>query len=534
MKTRFSLFFWVLFASAGLYAQTHIKVDNPSTWSTSSLQDYIGQTVIFDVPIYVCSNSSGYTVSTRRLFTPTNQHIPCIPQSKNPFYQLNADGAMSLSGVSGYHRCGEKIYNLKAKVNGTSSLSFISGEWRGNTRAELEAGIPEEDLGDYRLLICTMNLEYYLAAGTGSGGMGPSTSAQHQKQRTKIRKALARIAADVYGFVEIESGDVALQEIADDLNSSLSGRSYTIISDGSSPNGTFTKAGFVYDAKKVEPIGKLQEINEKVTNRKKMICFKEKETGEYFIFSVNHFKAKSGSGAAGGDANQNDGQGQFNATRVAEAQAIINHYTAYSKQAAIKREKDILIMGDLNAYGKEDPIMLFLKNGMLDLHREFHADTSYSYQFGGLAGYLDHAICSPTLFPQVTGVCGFHINSDEKDDYTYDKSSDNTMFRCSDHDPVLVGLKLDSTLNYDPSPTINTVEVMSDNTAELTIRNAFIDGTDSYYAIYDISGRPIAWSAKPIKIESNLEVIQKPTAPGVYIIYIYYQGAVYPHKFIVR
>lgn len=532
MKTRFSLFFLVLFASASLSAQTHIKVDNPDTWSTSALSSYIGQTVIFDVPIYVCSNSGGYTVSTRRLFTPTNQAIPRSAQYQS-VVALNNSGAMSLSGVSGYHRCGEKIYNLKAKVSSTSSLSFISGEWRGNTRAELEAGIPKEDLGDYRLLICTMNLEYYLAAGTGSGGMGPSSSSQHQKQRTKISKALARVAADIYGFVEIESGDVALQEIANDLNSNLSGRNYTIISDGTSPNGTFTKAGFVYDAKKVEPIGKLQEINEKVTNRKKMICFKEKETGELFILSVNHFKAKSGSGAAGGDANQNDGQGQFNATRVAEAQAVINHYTAYSKQAAIKREKDILIMGDLNAYGKEDPIMLFLKNGMLDLHREFHADTSYSYQFAGLAGYLDHAICNATLFPQVTGMCGFHINSDEKDDYTYDKSNDNTMFRCSDHDPVLVGLKLDSTLNYDPSPALNTVEVLSDNTAQLTIRNAHIDGENSYYVIYDICGRPVA-NSTPIKIESNMEIIERPTAPGVYIIYIFYQGVVYPHKFIVR
>lgn len=523
------IFVWVLLLSTiTSLAQIHISVDDPATWTTQALVPYIGQTVVFDAPIVVCSNArSELTVSPRRMFTPSNQAYP-LTSSYKSVVSLNSSGAMNLSGVSGYHRCGEKIYNLTARVNSATSLSWISGTWKGNTRAELEAGIP--DLGDYTLLICAMNLEYYLTYNTGSGGMGPRSYSEHQQQREKINKALTRINADAYGFVEIESGDYALQEIADDLNAKLPGRNYVIISDGTSPNGTYTKAGYVYDSKKLEPVGKIQEINDKVSNRKKMICFEEiddegKKTGEQFIFSINHFKAKSGSGT-GPDANQGDGQGGFNATRVAEAHAVIDHYKRYRQALG---EQDILVMGDLNAYAKEDPITCFTAAGMLDLHRAFHADSSYSYQFSGLAGYLDHAICSGSLFPQVTGVAGFHINSDELDDYTYDKSSDHTMFRCSDHDPVLVGLKLDGTKTYDPSPAINGAEIIDGTANVITISNAIKGESPAYYAIYSIDGTLIEQK----EIVDTYQQVDLPTTTGLYIVYIYSEGKVYQRKIIV-
>lgn len=120
-----------------------------------------------------------------------------------------------------------------------------------------------------------------------------------------------------------------------------------------------------------------------------------------------------------------------------------------------------------------------MEKGLIDLHRAFHADSSYSYMFSGLASYIDHAITNETMYRQVTGMAGYHINSDEDDRYNYQKSSDLSMFRCSDHDPVLVGLKLDSTLVYDPSPSINSVEILEHNLHTMTIRNAYITESPS-------------------------------------------------------
>lgn len=546
MKTRFSLLVALLFAGYSI-AQVHIRIDDPETWSSDALIPYIGQTVIFDSPLVVSSNASysTYIVGPRRLFTPTNQAYPRDTAAYNSVLRLNNSGAIELSDISGYHRCGEKIYNLKARVNSKNRLTWVSGSWKGNSRSDMENAnirkMVNVDGCDDCLLVCTMNLEYYLTTDFRPGsGQGPEDAAEHTTQRIKVSKALAQIGADLYGFVEIQQGQGAVAEIAADLNLYVNRtisdpdkkHEYTYINDKSQVNGTYTTAAFVYDAKKLKPIGVLQETSVAgasiPANRHRMICFEEIATGERFIFSVNHFKAKRGSGASGADADQHDGQGLFNAARTKEAQAVIDLYKGYYSNKAIK-DKDILIMGDLNAYGKEDPIVRMISNGMIDLHRAFHADSSYSYQFGGLAGYLDHALVNATLFPQIKGVAAFNINSDERDSYTYE-SGDKTMFRCSDHDPVIVGLKLDSTLMYDPSPSMNVAEIASGEDNELIIHNAVKDGQRAFYAIYSINGTLI--ERKEILENDQREAL--PLSPGMYIVYLYAEGRVYQRKLIIR
>ena len=152
------------------------------------------------------------------------------------------------------------------------------------------------------------------------GDMGASSYSEHQKQRTKVSKALAKINADLYGFVEIEQGQSALAEIASDLSRNT-GRRFSYINDGGSASGTYTKSGFVYCSDILEPYGSLRNNNTGVQNRKKTQAFVEKSTGEKFLFSVNHFKAKSGKGS-GANADQGDGQGSYNADRVKEAKSL--------------------------------------------------------------------------------------------------------------------------------------------------------------------------------------------------------------------
>ena len=531
MKTRFFALLFLCCAAVSLCAETHIQIADPEAWKAQDLKDYVGQTVIFDAPMVVCANTgSTLKVSPRRLYEPTNAAYPRTPEYASVL-AANSTGSISLEideTTVGYHRCGERIYNLKAYINSTSLMTYKSGSWKGNTRAELSAGLP--DVGDYRLLVCGFNLENYFVRELG-GDLGAPNEAAHKRQRAKISTALKTIHADIFGLVELEDGDDALKEIVSDLNKNVPGRGYTYIKM-TRRTASDQMADFVYDSLVVEPVGAVQKNELKTQNRKKMVCFREKATGETFIYSINHFKAKTGTGT-GSDANQGDGQGVFNGTRVEEAQSVLDQYKAYSPAI---NEKDILIMGDLNAYGREDPIARFTNNEMYDLHRAFHADSSYSYRQRNkmLTGYLDHAICNKSLYPQITGMAVYHLNSDENDSHSYSSSKDTTMFRCSDHDPVLVGLKLDGTIIYDPSPSLNTEEIVSGKSRTLTLSNAYKEGENSYYAIYDISGRPISWSDKPIQIESNLQTIEKPAAPGVYIIYIYYQGKVYPYKFIVR
>lgn len=516
------------FSFHGATAQQHISIQDPQNWTVADLTPYIGQTVIFDVPMYICSAPSTIYIGPRRLFTPTNQVLPGSLEYRN-LLTLNNNGSIRLDNYEASYpeaqvRTGVKVYNLKAKVY-ADHLEMLDGEWRDNLRKDLEAEVPDVDMvGEHTLLICGMNLEYYLNQQYDpSSSMGPDNNTEHQAQRAKVSKALAKINADIYGLVEIQQGDSAIKEVAHDLMANT-GRTFRIISDGTSANGTYTKSGFIYCPDKVKPYGMLQEVRVGVKLRKYMQIFEELATGERFIYSINHFKAKSGSGASGADANRGDGQGAFNASRVAEANGVIDKYNTI--RAALK-DDDILVMGDLNAYAKEDPITTFLKNGFYDLHRYFHADSSYSYMFGGTAGYLDHAITSASLVGQVTGMAAYNINSDENDKYTYDKSSDRTMFRCSDHDPVLVGLRLDSTALPDTTISIANWGIDYDN-GRIFIRHALDLDAPAYYRIHTISG----FLVEQGQIVAEDQEIARPQQKGLFIINIYTKKNTYQFKII--
>jgi Ca2+-binding RTX toxin-like protein len=106
----------------------------------------------------------------------------------------------------------------------------------------------------------------------------------------------------------------------------------------------------------------------------------------------------------------------------------------------------------LNAYRLEDPITTLTNAGYNSL---FDSD-SYSYQFNGQWGSLDHALANGNLNSQVTGAAKWHINSDEPTvlDYNTEFKTAGQVssfynvdpFRSSDHDPIVVGLNL-GTLN---------------------------------------------------------------------------------------
>lgn len=500
-----------------LLAQSHVSFPDPEKWIGNDLSAYIGKTIVFDQPVYICNNyRDQYTVSLHRVMSPTNQELPGSPEYSN-LLTLNNRATVTLSGLSGYHRMGEAFYGLTVKVNSTSSIQYVSHTALIGTRNDLQTRPSVDIRGEHDLLICAMNCEYYLteAFGTGSSSsMGPANNEEHQKQRTKVSSALSHINADIYGLVEVQQGQGAIKEIAEDLTR-LTGRHFTYINDGGSANGTYTKSGYVYCTDVVKPYGELKSNNAKVQNRKKMQAFEVLATGERFIYSLNHFKAKSGT-ASGLDANQGDGQGTFNHSRIEEAQSVLSQYAV---NRSYYGDEDILIMGDLNAYGKEDPIITLTDAGMTDLHRYFHNDSSYSYTYHGQAGYLDHALCNKTLLAQITGMAAYHINSDESDDYTYDKSNDLTMFRCSDHDPILVGLKLGEEFIPIARPDASAADMAVEITDGMpTIHYA----AGGYYTIHDIAGHSMGAgniSGPEFTINTTLQ-------PGIYIFVVYVEHTV--------
>lgn len=111
-------------------------------------------------------------------------------------------------------------------------------------------------------------------------------------------------------------------------------------------------------------------------------------------------------------------------------------------------DPDILILGDYNAYSQEDPVTTLRDDeGYRDLLDEFiGVEDAYSFVFDGQQGSLDQAMASESMFGQVKGVAEWHINADEPDllDYSDGDFFSDDVFAASDHDPVIIGLDLNT------------------------------------------------------------------------------------------
>ncbi|WP_075062094.1 ExeM/NucH family extracellular endonuclease [Ornatilinea apprima] len=306
---------------------------------------------------------------------------------------------------------------------------------------------------------------------------GADTANEFERQAAKTIEAILTMNVDVLGVVEVENDgygpDSAIQDLVDRLNAASAPGTYAFIDVDAATEqinalGTDAiKVGLVYKPLSVTPVGSTAVLNtgafgeyiitDGVTSRNRPALaqtFQQNSNGARFTAVVNHLKSKGSAcddniSPVGPDPDLGDGQGNCNLTRKAAAEELAAWLAGDPTNTS---ETDILILGDLNSYSKEDPIAALESAGYTNLIHAYGGDTAYSYVFDGQWGYLDHALGSDTLLSQVTGVEEYHINADEPSvlDYNTDfKSPDQIVslfnpdqYRVSDHDPVIVGLDL--------------------------------------------------------------------------------------------
>ncbi|HMO56295.1 MAG TPA: ExeM/NucH family extracellular endonuclease, partial [Roseiflexaceae bacterium] len=290
---------------------------------------------------------------------------------------------------------------------------------------------------------------------------------EFERQRAKLLAAIEGLDADVLGLIELENttGVEAMADLVAGLNDRLGAGTYAYIDTGTIGTDAI-KVGIIYRPAAVTPVGGYAILNSSVDpafidtlNRPVLAqTFAETTSGERFTVAVAHLKSKGS--ACSGDPDLGDGQGNCNLTRLAAAQAMVRWLDSDPTGSG---DPDYLILGDLNSYTREDPINAVIAgpDGIIgtdddytNLILQYQGTFAYSYVFDGQYGYLDHALASASLAPQVTGATEWHINADEPDLIDYDTSFkpaeqdalyEPNAFRSSDHDPVLVGLGLDGT-----------------------------------------------------------------------------------------
>jgi predicted extracellular nuclease len=279
---------------------------------------------------------------------------------------------------------------------------------------------------------------------------GADNLAEFRRQRAKIVAAMLAIDADVFGLMEIQNnGDVAVAHLAEALNAAAGEQRYAVVPRPEQTGSDAIRVAMIYKPSRLRLAGPALSDASPINSRPPMAQTFIAGNGGSFSLIVNHLKSKGSCPDAGSpDADRGDGQGCWNATRMQQARRLAEVFMPQVRAAA--QDPDVLLMGDFNAYGAEDPIRLLGDYGFKNQIERFvrRGGLPYSYVFDGEAGYLDHALASAPLQSQVLGAAEWHINADEPSVIDYNtefKPHDlysATPYRSSDQDPVVMSLGL--------------------------------------------------------------------------------------------
>jgi predicted extracellular nuclease len=475
------------------------------------------------------------TLSSKRLYTPTNIHAPGTDEAialeaSNALDQIILDDGDSsqnpdsipypsggLSAVNSL-RLGDTVSTLTAVVDysfGEYLVIPVGDPTFAGTNPRTDA--PDLDLGNLR--VASLNvLNYFETIDDGSNICGPAADSscrgaddaeEFGRQKAKIISAIVAMDADIVGLMEIENNgfddDSAIADLVAGINAEMGDGTYSILNPGAPIGTDAITVAFIYkpavvtlegDAAILTSANSASDDNgdalfDDTKNRPSLNQqFALVENGETIVISVNHFKSK-GSSCGAGDDDETTGQGSCNVTRTRAAQALTTFIASEFPDAAA------LIIGDLNSYAKEDPISLLEEAGYTNVVNTFGGAEAYSYSFNGLLGNLDHALANESALAKTIDVTEWHINADEPIalDYNTRFKSDAQIisfyaadaYRSSDHDPVLVSLQLDAP-NVAPTITsANTATTIDENSGAdqvvYTVTSTDTDDTASSYSL---------------------------------------------------
>jgi uncharacterized protein len=323
------------------------------------------------------------------------------------------DTVTDLTGVLGFG-CG--LY----RIHPTGPVLFE----RDNARTAAPA-----DVGGSHKVAAFNVLNYF----TTLGERGAETAAELDRQRQKLIAALGVIDADVVGLIELENnGSTAIGDLVGRLNVGLGAPTYAALPDPAFVGDDDIKVGLIFKPGRVTPIG--QALSADPAQDPAYAVFDRPPVGQVFeagdqrfAVVVNHFKSKGCGDASGANADQGDGQGCWNARRVEQAEALLAFIEEVQRESGVQ---DVLVLGDLNAHGEEDPIDALGAGGLADLLAEHvPEERRYSYVFAGEAGHLDHALATPPLAEKVAGAMIWHINADEAQALDYRDDNPDSLFQ---------------------------------------------------------------------------------------------------------
>jgi len=434
------------------------------------------------------------TLTVESLQQAKGANLPWYPlfATTTDFHIRIGDGVKALQGVIGYS-------------NGHYRL-FVTKQANENSFEHLNHRTSQPTLKQGNLSVATFNLLNYFnspfggASNPAKQNRGARNPSEFANQATKIVSALVALDADIVGLMEIENNgygeDSAIQDLVNRLNAKLPTNKHYKFGQLTSPQLATSQFisqdaitnGVIYRPSQVTlthiqliemPKQRAPKIDKESGHNSMRDALTPTFTinigGQQLTISINHFKSKGSTcweDVALEQYNDTDLQGSCEHLRVSAA------YQLGTALAEIKGHK--LIVGDLNSYGKEDPLLVltnrhnvapsyaieaardtFINNQRLHgasgavIDQTFgyintvaiNHPTAFGYSYKNSVGTLDYILASPSLTPYIIDAVEWPINSPESPllqystKYTGEMTKFNDPYRSSDHDPVIISLR---------------------------------------------------------------------------------------------
>lgn len=435
---------------------------------TEGWKRYRGHSVQITTPLIVCGVfRDSIILSPERLYVP-EEHATGLAEGDSTDYfrwqAYNHSMRIRLQCKIPYSlNLGATITNLEAVVKGDHQLQ--TGQQP--TFKNYKPSTTPPSLGKTDLVICSANLQNYFfhLGGYASKSTKP---AQHSLQCHKVASALVKMKADLYTVCELEKGKSAPAELTFKMNKLTGAKSINegkygyLLTD--TRDGDTISVGFIYNKEHIRPVGQLRFAYDPANPDTRIYAFRfmlqefiDLATGTRFFVSLNHPRSKRGDAA------------EANLKRMNNIQHIL--HLLDSCQIA----GNVILLGDYNAYSMEQPIQTLIQAGYEDVLMQ-HDSLGYSYSYNAECGYLDRVFASPQMASNIVSIHPVHWNTDfyysaafwskynyinntiptlelqkkalttEMADFPIEKflskqGKQNLLFRYSDHDPILIGIK---------------------------------------------------------------------------------------------
>jgi predicted extracellular nuclease len=309
--------------------------------------------------------------------------------------------------------------------------------------AELGADRPIDPAATGRVRIVSLNLLNYFN-GDGRGGgfpteRGARDPAGFHEQQQRLAAALAELRPQLLAVQELENDGFGEYSAAQSLLQLLrdrTGYDWAVVDPGNGPvGGDVITVGLFYRTAELEALGPPRVLGGpafvRLSREPLAQLFRDRASGERLLVVANHLKSKGRCPDGGPNADRQDGQGCWNEARMDAVEAQLPWLQDLAVGAGTEH---ILILGDMNAWRREDPIRAFRAGGYVELVEKLAGPPQHSFLYFGQRGTLDYAFATPTLAALARAARIWHINSD----WPRQLPLPQPWLRASDHDPVVI------------------------------------------------------------------------------------------------